>query len=219
MTQPRIAVLGGSGTGTLTAFAASRTAQAAVNGHVAGFLNDRTAAGELIDGWPVLGPLTAWPEVDAELFVAALHNPKKMTANKAALDALSIPATRWAQIRDPAAVIAPDAELGPGCVIHAFATIMPLAALGWHVTVRSGATVSHDAHVGDFVLINHHAVVCGRTLLGAGVAIGPGAVVHDEVTIGAGACIGAGAVVDGHVPARGLVAPAKSRAVTRRRST
>jgi sugar O-acyltransferase (sialic acid O-acetyltransferase NeuD family) len=93
------------------------------------------------------------------------------------------------------AIVFPDLEVGPNCVIHEGAIVQSHARLGENVLVRSGANIGHHAVVGSHAFIATGVITGGTVRIGEQAMIGVGAVLREEVTIGERALVGAGAVV------------------------
>ena len=100
-----------------------------------------------------------------------------------------------ATVVHPRAVIGPETDLGPGCVVLANAHVSSSCRLGSQVQVNYNATIGHDARLDDAVTVLPGANVAGATHLGRGATVGSNACVLQGLRIGAGATVGAGAVV------------------------
>lgn len=114
-----------------------------------------------------------------------------------------------------AAVIAPDADLQPGCFIGPRAVVNSRASVGRGAIINSAAVIEHDCVIGSAVHVGPGALVCGNVSIGDEVLIGVGAAVIPGQRIGAGATVGAGAVVIDHVDAHATVMGCPARAVSR----
>ena len=118
---------------------------------------------------------------------------------------------RLATAIHPAAIIAPDIQVGPGSVIKAGAIIDPAVEIGANVMISSGVTVAHGSILEDGVRLSGGVNVAGMVRIGRGAWVGVGASINAGIHIGAGALIGLGAAVLGDVPAKHVVygVPAK----------
>ena len=93
------------------------------------------------------------------------------------------------------AIVFPDLELGPNCVIHEGAIVQSHARLGENVLLRSGANVGHHSVVGSHTYVATGVIMGGTVTIGEQAFIGVGAVLRDRITLGDRALVGAGAVV------------------------
>ncbi|MBE9376491.1 acetyltransferase [Saccharopolyspora sp. HNM0983] len=100
----------------------------------------------------------------------------------------------------PAATIAHDAVLAPGCLVLANAYVSTGTRLEAHSQVQYNATIGHDTSLGEFATVLPGANVAGSAALGADVLIGSGSSVLQGIEVGAATTVGAGAVVTKHHP-------------------
>jgi UDP-3-O-[3-hydroxymyristoyl] glucosamine N-acyltransferase len=103
----------------------------------------------------------------------------------------------------PAAIVAPNVVVPPGCHVGPHAVIEPGASIGSGVYVGAGAVISSGARIGDGSRIEPRAVIGSR---GFGLARGPSGweevpqlgsvVIGDDVEVGANTTIDRGAIGD-----------------------
>lgn len=156
---------------------------------VAAFVDER-AVNQKVRHLPVLAT-DAVPTPAA--LIVAIANP---LVRRRLAHALSARGERTlTTVAHPRAVIGPDTDVGPGCVVLANAHVSSSCRLGAQVQINYNATVGHDARLDDEVTVLPGANVAGTTHLEAGVTVGSNACVLQGLRIGAGATIGAGAVV------------------------
>jgi sugar O-acyltransferase (sialic acid O-acetyltransferase NeuD family) len=210
-----IAIFGGRGAGVLAAFTLARAAAPGPS-PLAGFLNDVEAPGSPLAGAAVLGPFDSWPSLaPSTRFLATLHKAKEMPSRARRIRALGVPDDRWANVVDPAAIVADGTLVGSGVWAQAGSTVMPTARIGSHVALRSGCQVSHDCVIEDFVSVGLGAIVCGYSVVRHGAHLAPGAIVRDRISIGRYSVVGLGAIVVADVPDGAIVVGNPARVVGR----
>lgn len=184
---------------------------------IVGFLDDNRSAGEAVGFYdaPVLGGRDVLPSlvqqgVGAVLVAIGSPQARLQLAELAASHGL-----RLATAIHPRAVIAADADLGPGSVVVAGAVVNPGARLGLATIVNTLASVDHGCTLGD------GATVCPGARLGGDVTaercvwVGIGATVRERIHLGEHSVVGAGAVVVDDVPPYTLVLGVPARVVRR----
>jgi acetyltransferase EpsM len=202
-----VAIFGGNGGGSLAAQTLLQLAREGQPYRLAGYLNDRLAAGTALYGGNVLCSFSDWSRLDSDLsFVAPLHKIVQMQQNALRIFGLHIPDFRWARLIDPRAAVADDVALGPGSIVGPFATVDTETTTGAHSFIRPNAFVGHAARIGDFVYVGPNAVICGFSRVEYGAYIAPGAVVRGDAKVGRFAIVGLGAVVTKDVPDYAIVA-------------
>jgi acetyltransferase EpsM len=111
------------------------------------------------------------------------------------------------------AVVAPSAEIGPGCVIFPNVVIGARTRIGRGTIVNRGALIGHHTTIGAYAFVGPGANIAGRTTIGDGAYVGIGAIVRDGLSVGEGATIGAGAVAVGDVPSATTVVGVPARPI------
>ncbi|MFF1908063.1 acetyltransferase [Kitasatospora sp. NPDC058218] len=177
---------------------------------VAGFLDDRGHGGA-VRGLPVRRP----DDVPAGArYLVGIADPAVRQRLAALLDGRgAVPAT----LVHPRALIAPDTELGPGCLVMGGAYVSSSVRLGAHSQVHYNATVGHDSVFGERVTLYPGGNVSGAVQLADGATVGSNAVVLQGRRIGANAFVGAAAVVTRDVPAGEVVVGSPARPLVRTR--
>lgn len=95
----------------------------------------------------------------------------------------------------PSAVIAPDAEIGNGCMICAGVVVNPGSRILDNTILNTGCTVDHDCTVGPHAHVAPGASLAGNVTVGEGGFVGIGASVIQGIEIGPWSTVGAGAAV------------------------
>lgn len=178
---------------------------------VAGFLDDRLAGGR-VRGLPVLAPERI--PADAR-YLVGIADPRVRLRLAALLEERgAAPAT----LVHPRALVAPETELAPGCIVLGGAYVSSSVRLGAHTQVHYNATVGHDAVLGERVTVYPGGNVSGSVRLEDGVTVGSNAVVLQGRTVGREAFVGAAAVVTRDVPPGVTVVGCPARPMPGRRS-
>ncbi|ABK53707.1 acetyltransferase (the isoleucine patch superfamily) [Acidothermus cellulolyticus 11B] len=167
-----------------------------------GFLDDdATRHGTVIDGVPVLGPITADSIPETAQVLLATGRPSDFSSRYRLARRLSLPAERYATVVHPSACLAADTVLGAGCLVLAGVVATAAVRLGAHVAVMPRAVFTHDDVVADFATICAGATFGGSVQIDTGAYVGAGALVRENLRIGAWALVGMGSVVTVDVPA------------------
>ncbi|MFB7948427.1 NeuD/PglB/VioB family sugar acetyltransferase [Kitasatospora phosalacinea] len=175
---------------------------------VSGFLDDRLAGGE-VRGLPVRKP-TELPE--GAPYLIGIADPAVRARLAGLLDAAGgHPVT----LVHPRAIIAPETELAPGCLVMGGAHVSSSVRLGPHSQVHYNATVGHDSRLGARVTVYPGANVSGAVHLDDDSTVGSGAVILQGRTIGRAAFVGAAATVTHDVPPATTVIGTPARPMTR----
>jgi len=166
---------------------------------VAGFVDDRTAGGE-VRGLPVVAPDDM--PVGATTFLVAIGDPSARLDVAGRLAGLG---HRPASLLHPRAIVGPLTEVGPGCLISGGAYISSSVTIEPHCQVHYNATIGHDCVLAPGATVLPGANVAGTVRLERAALMGSGAIVLQGLTVGEGAIVGAGAVVTKDVPAGATV--------------
>ncbi len=167
-----------------------------------GFLDDNPAlAGKTIEGVPVLGPISLVERYPQAAVVVSIGNPRDYSSRLRITERMNLPASRYATLVHPRAVLPRSATLGVGTVILANAVATAGVRIGNHTAVMPGAVMTHDVVIGDYVTIGAGVCLTGGVTVADGAYIGAGALIREGCAIGPRALIGMGAVVLTDVPA------------------
>jgi sugar O-acyltransferase (sialic acid O-acetyltransferase NeuD family) len=205
-----LVIVGAGGLGRETVAAVRAVNAVAPTWGLLGFLDDGVAlAGQHVDGVPVLGPTSLLAEGSLALpggdrvplpnVVIATGSPRSFNS-RAAIAARLDPATTYASIVHPTAVLANGTVVGPGSVLLAHVVTTAPVAIGRHVAMMPQVVITHDDSIGDHVTLGAGVKLAGGVTVGEGAYLGAGALVREHLTIGAGALVGMGAVVTHDVP-------------------
>lgn len=161
-----------------------------------GFLDDDADKhGQLVDGYPVLGPVQAAAAYPAARPIVGVASYKNLGARRRIVERLNIPGDRFATIVAPTARVSRHAFIGRGCAILHGAVVTHNTVVGDHALISSACVVGHDVTLAAYVTLAPSATVSGSTRIEADVYVGGGATIRDGLTVGKGALVGLGAVV------------------------
>ncbi len=203
----KVLILGGLGNGSVIANAITHAHQMGATDLVcAGFLNDRTPVGELIDDYPVLGTVADAPKFRDEgyLFINTILRIDNQRERLNMFAQLGLEDRHLATFVHPMAYVAPNVQLGAGTVIMPMACVSPGTKFGRGCLVMVAATIGHDNRFDDFCHVAAQACVGSYLKIGVGVHIGLNATIRENLTIGDYATIGMGAVLTKDVEERDI---------------
>ena len=153
-------------------------------------------AGEVL-GAAVLGSdevLTDHRPEEVEL-ANGIGSTEPPTKRQDLYDQLSARGYRFATLVHPSAVVARDADIGPGTQLMAGTIIQPGVRIGPNCIVNTGATIDHDCIIGAHVHIAPGVTLSGAVEVGDMTHIGTGASVIQGISIGTECMVRAGAVI------------------------
>lgn len=165
-----------------------------------GFLDDGHAAGEIVDGLPVLGGLADAVKFPKALFVNGIGSPRSFRNKPQLIERLGVGRDRFATVVHPRASISPNAIVGAGTAILANCTVNTGVTIGEQVLMLPNCVIGHGSRVGDFGTLAAGVVVSGSVNIGETTYMGAAACVRDSISIGARTLIGMGAVVINDAP-------------------
>lgn len=183
--------------------------------NIAGFLDDNPKLwGTLIDGAPVLGPISYLEDIRESLPVDSVYCP--LGDNKQRVKILNRAQElgfKTPNFIHPTVTISPDVSIGTGVYILLGSRIMPHTVIDNFVMISMGVNVAHHSLLGTGTFLSTGCnfgasiVACPYAYCGMSSTIMTG--VH---TLGTDCLIGAGAVVIHDVPDGAVVAgvPAKT---------
>jgi sugar O-acyltransferase (sialic acid O-acetyltransferase NeuD family) len=170
-----------------------------------GFLDDGDwQADALVDGLPVLGPLSHAARMPDVSFVCGIGSPRSFRSKRDIISGLAIPSEKFATIIHPSSVVSPSATIGAGSVILAHSTICAAARVGEHVMMLPGGVVGHDSRIGDYSIAAARVTLSGRVTIGTSCYLGASSSYREGITVGDGSMLGLGAVVVRDVPANSV---------------
>jgi sugar O-acyltransferase (sialic acid O-acetyltransferase NeuD family) len=170
---------------------------------ILGFVDDRSDLwGEVVDGAPVLGPVSAVTDGSLEPSHATICTGRPgNTSSRRDIDArLRRSAVDFATVVHPSTSVAAGTSIGEGSVLLAQVVTTAPIVIGRHVVVMPHVVFTHDDVIHDYTTFGAGVRLAGGVVVEAGAYVGAGALVREGVTIGSGALVGMGAVVTRDVP-------------------
>jgi sugar O-acyltransferase (sialic acid O-acetyltransferase NeuD family) len=159
-----------------------------------GFIDDKYAPAEVINGVPVQGDLAWLKSVTGGNAIIAVADPSVRRKIRETLNGCNL--------QFPA-VIHPEASIhsttfvsvGQGSYIAGGCILTTRISIGQHSMLLPGVSLSHDTEIGDFCTLMPGVRISSGAVIGNRVTIGTGAIIAKNVTIEEGAVIAAGAVI------------------------
>jgi len=203
----KLVVLGGEGNGGVIVSCVEDNIRRFGNDEyrVFGWLNDFKAAGEEINGYPVLGPLAHARELLEDpdiMFMWAVHVISRGPMRERLFASLQLPVNRLATIVHGSAFVAPNTILEPGVFVMANTYVGPAARIGQCTLIMANCVVAHHADIGPFNHISAGAIVGAYVKTGKFVDTCLGTTVIEKVTLGDYSVAGAAALVLKDIPAK-----------------
>jgi sugar O-acyltransferase (sialic acid O-acetyltransferase NeuD family) len=190
-----IAVLGAGGFGLEVAMLIEQINETSHEWELIGFFDDSVEAGNIINGYPVLGGVTELNRWDTELFlVLALGMPR---TKRAVFEKINNKNVSYPVLIHPNVVIGSSnyVTIGEGCIITAGNIITTNISIGKHVICNLLCTVGHETIIGDFSSFMPGCNISGEVTIGEATFWGTGAKIINGKKVGNNVIIGAGSVV------------------------
>lgn len=173
---------------------------------VAAFLDDRTELhGTFFEGAPILpmARITDFP--DAQV-ICMIGSEKSFRQRHDIIARLCLPASRFASILHPMALVSRLAKIGRGAFLYPGVYVLANAVIGDHVLIMPNSVIHHDSVVGDYSMIGSGVIVAGGVRIGESCYIGSGTTIKNNVDIAECSLVGLGSNVLRDVGSRQVVA-------------
>lgn len=207
----RLAIVGSGDLGQLVGHYFSMSS----NYKVVGFFDDYKKTGEIVDGTPVLGPLSSirsfyqTKQFD-KIFIAIGY--KHMEARKNFFSDLSRE-IEFATFVHPSSYVDKTARVGKGVIVLPGCILDRNVSIGDNVFLNIGCSISHDSSVGAHSFLGPRVAISGFCDVGESNFLGTGTILKDNISTVGFTMTGAGAVVCKNSAESGLYVgvPAKLR--------
>ncbi len=165
-----------------------------------GYFDDGYKAGDLVNGFSVIGGVEGINSINEPLaVVSAIGLP---SLKKKLLTKITNPLVYYPILVHPNVIMGTDdVEIGEGTIICAGNIITVNIKIGSHVILNLGCTVGHDTVIKDYCSFMPSVNVSGEVVIENEVYVGTGAKIINQLTIGERTIVGAGAVVYKALPA------------------
>lgn len=195
--KKKVLIMGGGGNASVIAYAMQ---DAIIRGdksaEFCGFINDRDKVDE-IDGFPVIAGLKDIPRLldDGYYFINTIGKIGFQKERIELIESLNIPSERYYTFIHPMAYVAPNVQLGHGCVIMPHVSIQPNTVMGNHCRVMINAIIGHNNSIGNHCFFAAHACVGGYLKIGDGVFVSLNATIREFLTLNNYSTLGMGSVL------------------------
>lgn len=176
---------------------------------ILGFVDDRLA-GEIVDGYPVLGPIDRLMECSEDVWVTCAVGTGRIRREiwaRIAGNTYLHPAS----LIDPAVIVGKNCEIGEGSIICAGTVLAIASKLGFSSIINLNCTIGHDSILEECCTVHPGTNIAGRVHIGACTDVGTGAAIIQGKKIAAGSVLGAGAVVVKDIEEAGTYAGVPAR--------
>ncbi len=171
------------------------------NMEVVGLVDTFRPAGEIVDGYAVLGSFGQLDRLIREYRIDGIiigvgdnriradYYTKLQGSGLVLVNAIH-----------PSANIAPNVKIGRGVVVAREAVICTGARIGNNAIINTGCIIDHDCVVGDHCHISSGVNIAGAVTVQYGTFVGIGSTIIQGITIGSNTILGAGSVVIRDIP-------------------
>lgn len=193
----KVLIMGGGGNASVIAFAiidANNRGDKSLE--FVGYINDRDGVDE-IEGYPVVGGLKNIPRLIEEgyYFINAIGKIGVQQDRVHLLESLNIPDDRFVTFIHPLAYVAPNVELGVGCVVMPNVSISPGTKIGKCTRIMVNAIIGHNNTIGDYCFFAAHSCTGAYLKIEDGVFVSLNATVREFLLLKKYSTVGMGAVL------------------------
>ncbi len=193
--KKKLAIYGAGGFGREVVVMIAQINQHHNTWNLVGFFDDHKAAGEEVDGLPILGGIDQLNQYPTDLAICmAVAEPlvRIILVQQIVNQKISFPT-----IIHPSAILGDPLrnKIGKGSIVTAGVILTTGISIGEFCIINLSTTIGHDVALGDYGTIMPACSISGNVTLGEGTLMGTGSRIIQGISIGANCMIGAGAVV------------------------
>jgi acetyltransferase EpsM len=208
MENNKVLIFGGIGAASTVAMAIVDANRNGFNDVVfKGFINDKDGL-DNIDGFPIVGGYNDVEKFVKQgyLFINTVYKIDGQIKRVQLFEDLNIPDNQLAKFIHPRAYIAPNVEIGPGCVVLPNANVSSNVKMGKCIRVMTGAMIGHDCNIDDHAFFAANACIGSHINFGRAAYVGLNSTIGGKLIIGDFSVIGMGAVVTKNVEPFSIIA-------------
>lgn len=197
MENNKVLIFGGIGAASTIAMAIVDANKNGYNDIVfEGYINDKDGLID-IDGFPIVG---GYKDVasfvrQGYLFINTVYKIDGQVSRIQLFESLNIPNNQLAKFIHPSAYIAPNVEIGPGCVVLPNANVSSNVKMGKCIRIMTGAMIGHDCNINDHAFFAANACVGSHINFGIATYVGLNSTIGGKLKIGDFSVVGMGTVV------------------------
>jgi len=193
----RVIIIGGGGNASVIGYAILDANKRGLSElKFCGYLNDRDNVSE-IEGYSVLGGLKDVQKLlnEGYYFINAIGKIGYQEERVALIKGLNIPDERSCTFVHPTAYVAPNVNIGIGCVVMPNASISPGTQIGNHTRIMINAVIGHNNIIGEFCFFAAASCTGAHLTIGNGVFISLNATTREFLVLSDYSTLGMGAVL------------------------
>lgn len=186
-------IIGARGFGREIYFAALESIGYQTDYEIKGFLDDKSDALASYHGYPpIIDSVENYMPQPDDVFICALGDVKY---KKKYVNMILAKGGTFINLIHKDAYVSPNACLGTGCIILAYARISCDVVIGDFVSFQPFSVIGHDTKIGSFCHFNTYSFAGGFVDIQDMVTINTGAIIHPQKKVMSEAIVGAGAFV------------------------
>lgn len=164
--------------------------------NILGFIDDdRDKHNEQFTQYKVLGRKEVLDAYSDAQVLAVPGSPDSFQTRENIINALNLPASRFATVIHPSAQIGTGCMVGSNCLVMANVVLTANTKLASHIVVLPNTVISHDTTIENYTIIGSNVSISGSVSIGKNCYIGTGSRFIQNISVGEKSLIGIGSVV------------------------